>query len=261
MSRIIPNKQSFIGFTATAPANLDAPTEAEIDASTNLTPLVASITASSTGQPVPVPSLDSLYNSSITGTVDAQFSADLYRDDAADTAWDALPRGTRGYFFISRFGGTGTDMKPRSGQTCEVWPVQVTTRGASAMASGQVQTFTIQCGVPEEPSEDAVVTASSGVASVPRNLVGSAGATGIAVLDWDAPATNGGHAITGYKVYKCTTLGGSYVEVTTNITKVGTTATLTSLSSGAGNFFKVAATNSIGDSAQTAVGVMVTVAA
>jgi hypothetical protein len=254
MSRVIPNGQVWIGFTTTAPAsaNLSSITEAEIDAATDLTNKVASINPTSQGNAIPAPALDSLFDRSVVGTSQGNFTGDFYRDDAADVAWDALPRGTRGWFFIQRFGGSRTtpagNPKPGNGDSLEVWPVEITQRAGSPLTTNQIQTFTVTAAVPEIPNEDATVTASSGVPSAPLNVVATAGATGIANVDWDAPVS--GAPITGYKVYKATTVGGAYTEITTNITKLGTTAHLVTQTAGA-TFYKVLATNAAGDGPQS----------
>lgn len=158
--RIIPNEDSWVGFTLTRPKNLEAPTVAEISASVKLTGFIISITAQSMGNTVPTPNIDSLFETSVPGTSQATFSADMYRDDEADTAWDTLPRGTTGYFYVSRFGGTGADHQPVAGESVEVWPVRIVSRTASAMASNTAQTFTCTASVPENPAEDAKVVAA-----------------------------------------------------------------------------------------------------
>ena len=249
MSKIIPNENSWIGFTTVAPASLDAPTETEIDAATNLTPLIVSLNPTAQGNAAPTPALDSLFDRSIIGTSQGSFSGDFYRDNPSDLAWTTLPRGTVGYFFVSRFGGTGALKKPRAGDKLEVWPVIVTQRAGSAMTSNTVQTFTLAAAVPEPPEENAVCAAGTGVPSIPLNLVATAGATGIVELDWDLPVSIGGSAITGYKLYKSTVAGGggAYTEITTNKTVIGTTAALTAVTAGL-TYFKVKATNSSGDS-------------
>jgi hypothetical protein len=160
--RIIPNENSYIGFTKIRPKNLNAPTVAEITAATPLTGFIISITAQSMGNTVPTPNIDSLFETSVPGTSQASFTADMYRDDALDTAWDTLPRGTTGYFYISRFSGTGPGYAPAAGENVEVWPVRIVSRTASAMASNTAQTFTCTASVPEEPSEDAKVVAAAG---------------------------------------------------------------------------------------------------
>jgi len=167
--RIIPNEDSWVAFTTVKPKNLAAPTVAEITAATKLTGFIISITAQSMGNTVPTPNIDSLFETSVPGTSQASFTSDMYRDDEADTAWDTLPRGTTGYFFISRFGGKGTDHAPTAGDNVEVWPVRIVSRTASAMASNTAQTFTCTASVPEEPAENAkvVAAASSSASAVP----------------------------------------------------------------------------------------------
>jgi hypothetical protein len=158
--RIIPNENSWIGFTKVRPANVKAPSAAEIAAAEDLTSFIISITAQSQGNTVPTPNIDSLFETSVPGTSQASFMADMYRDDALDTAWETLPRGTVGYFYISRFGGTGPGFTPVIGESVEVWPVRIVSRTASAMASNTAQTFSCTASVPEEPSENAKVAAT-----------------------------------------------------------------------------------------------------
>lgn len=160
MARIIPNENSWIGFASVEPVSKEAPTAAEIAAATPVTCLLSSITASAQGNAIPTPDLCSLFESSVMGTSQAQFSADFYRDDEDDAAWELMKRGTRGVFYISRFGGTGEGMMPLSGDSVEVWPVHVTSRAASPLASNTPQTFTVTCSVPSPPAEDAIVSAA-----------------------------------------------------------------------------------------------------
>lgn len=166
MARIIPNEETFVAF-ATTVANIQAPSKAEITAAVNLTPYIISINASTRGNVVQTPSFDTRFETSIPGTVTATFEADLYRDDVDDDAWDTLPRGTKGYVVISRFGGSGGPSttpasllhSPTTGDSVEVWPVFVVARTATNLTSNTSQTFTLQCSVPEEPAENAVVAA------------------------------------------------------------------------------------------------------
>lgn len=155
--RVIPNENSWIGFTTVRPANLELPTEAEINASTVLTNFIVSITAQSQGNTVPTPNIDTLFETSVPGTSQASFTADMYRDDAADTAWTTLTRGEVGYFYISRFSGKGANHAPKAGDNVEVWPVRITSRTAGPLTSNTAQTFTCVAAVPEEPAEDAKV--------------------------------------------------------------------------------------------------------
>lgn len=160
MGRFIPNANTWIGFSATAPATLASPTETEIAAATDITKFVVTLNASAQGNTVPTPDVDSLFETSVVGTSQAQFQVDCYRDDEDDVAWDMLPRGQKGVFFVSRYGGTGENQMPAENDNVEVWPVQVSSRAASAITSNTVQTFTVTTSVPTEPVEDAVVVAA-----------------------------------------------------------------------------------------------------
>lgn len=158
MARLIPNENTWVGFAAAgAITNIAAPTAAQITSATNLTPFLISLNASSRGNTVPTPSFDSLFETSTAGTSTATFDADFYRDDVLDSAWDLLPRATRGFFVVSRFGGAGTKNKPISADHVEVWPTMVTSRTMANMSNNTVLTFTVSCAVIAEPNEDAVV--------------------------------------------------------------------------------------------------------
>lgn len=160
MARLIPNENTWIGFAAAnAITNIAAPTAAQIAAAVDLTGFTISLNASSRGNTVPTPAFDTLFETSTAGTSAATFDADFYRDDTTDTAWETLPRGTRGFFIISRFGGSGTGNLPVSGDEVEVWPVMVTSRTMANMSSNTVLTFTASCSVNVEPAEAATVVA------------------------------------------------------------------------------------------------------
>lgn len=158
MTRMIPNENSYVAFaTSIADAALN-PTAAEVTAAVNLTHFLMGLNAATQGNTVPTPAFDTLFETTIIGTSQGSFSADFYRDDVADTAWDTLPRGTSGYFIVSRFGGSGTAAKPVAADVVEVWPVEIVSRSAANMANNTVQTFTVTAAVNIEPNEAAVVT-------------------------------------------------------------------------------------------------------
>jgi hypothetical protein len=160
MARVIPNENTWIAFSETMPANIGAPTLADLGTATDITCLCSTINASAQGNAIPTPDLCTLFEKSIVGTSSATFTGDFYRDDIDDAAWEMFPRGTRGVVYISRFGGSGTGHMPTTGDTMEVWPVEVTSRAAGPLSSNTPQTFTVTCAVNEEPSEDAVVAAA-----------------------------------------------------------------------------------------------------
>jgi hypothetical protein len=162
MSTLIPNANCWIGWAANIAQAALIPKLAELTSATELTDFIININASSTGNVVPIPKLKSAFETSIPGTTTATFTAEMYRDSvpANDTAWTTLPKAASGFFIISRFGGTGVGKKPTTGDTVEVWPVNVSSRTASALASNTAQTFTLTCSVPVVPNEAAVITAT-----------------------------------------------------------------------------------------------------
>jgi hypothetical protein len=160
MARLIPNESTWVGWVDTIADTTGLTAAAsEVAGATVVTPWLISLNATSQGNTVPTPSFDTLFETTIPGTVSAQFSADFYRDDENDLAWDTLPRGTTGYFLISRFGGSGTDNLPIAADEVEVWPVSVTSRTMQNMASNQVLMFSVTCSVPVEPNEAATISA------------------------------------------------------------------------------------------------------
>lgn len=163
MAKLIPNQKSWVGWTTSAltgQGSTLAVTAAIIagGTTTNLTPSLISVNASATGNTVPTPTLDTLFETSVSGTVQAQFTMDLYRDDASTVIWDLLARGNTGYILLSRYGGGGASNMPIAANKVEIWPIQITARTPNAMTSNTVQSFTVTGAVWKEPNEWATVT-------------------------------------------------------------------------------------------------------
>lgn len=160
MGRLIPNEQTWVGFIPTIASATLAPTAAEIAAGKDLTSYLISFNASTQGNTVPTPSLDTLFETSIAGTVQASLTADFYRDDTVgaggDIAWKTLPRKTKGFFVLSRFGTDGE--APIATKVVEVWPCLVVSRTMANMSNNTVMTFTMTASIPREPNEAAVVS-------------------------------------------------------------------------------------------------------
>lgn len=156
MTRLIPNENTFIGFAVTV-ADMSAVKLSEVTAAINVTGYCLSINASTTGNTVPTPTLDTLFETSIAGTVQGSFTADFYRDDEEDLAWETFPRKTKGFMLISRFGGSGPDASPIVGDNIEVWPILIVSRTMAAGGSNTVMSFTVTASIPVEPIEDSTV--------------------------------------------------------------------------------------------------------
>jgi titin len=86
-----------------------------------------------------------------------------------------------------------------------------------------------------------------GLPSAPRNLVAEPG-NGTINLSWAAPSSNGGSAITGYRVYQGTAPGGEMLLAT-----IGNVLTYThaGLTNGLTYYYKVSASNGVGEGEQS----------
>ena len=104
-----------------------------------------------------------------------------------------------------------------------------------------VKTVAQVVGGPVNPPVDPNAAAPAAPA-----LSGASGGTGSVALQWSAPVSDGGSAITGYNIYRGTASGGE-----TLLTQVGnvTSYTDTSVTNGATYYYKVSAVNGVGESA------------
>lgn len=151
MARVIANNKTKIYFGPVADVQVGA-TRAEIDAAEDLTGFLTSFDNSVEGNEVDTPNFEDEFETSIPGTYSASLTAEFYRDDETDTAWDTLTRGASGCFIIQRFGDV--ESSPQ-----EVYPVRITARSPVALANNESQRFTIDAAVYEPPNEDDTVPA------------------------------------------------------------------------------------------------------
>jgi fibronectin type 3 domain-containing protein len=129
------------------------------------------------------------------------------------------------------------------------------------IASGELDTSTLSIAVPSTTSAGAYIVIVAGtngslnnsatvtvmvqtVPSAPLSLGASAGSSQVA-LSWSAPLSNGGSAITSYRIYRGNSLGGE-----TLLTTIGNLLTYTDLAvtNGQTYYYQVAAVNSVGES-------------
>jgi Fibronectin type III domain len=110
--------------------------------------------------------------------------------------------------------------------------------------------------------DDVTVAAPSGgpaptVPGAPTGVQGSAG-DGSVSLSWTAPSSDGGSAITGYRI---TPYVGASAQTAVTTTGSATSRTITGLTNGTAYTFKVAATNSVGTGADSSASAAITPAA
>lgn len=154
MARLIADGEVRIVF-ATTIANTAAPTVAEINAGTNITPFLASLDTPLEGEAVPAPDLSSAFNKTVAGPYGANGSGEFYRDDTTDTAFTLFPRLTTGYLVIRRFGGSNTAFA--GAQKVDVWNVRVIARSPATMDRGSVQMFSVNFATLAQPEENVSV--------------------------------------------------------------------------------------------------------
>lgn len=114
------------------------------------------------GSTVDAATVDSAFNKTARGTFGGQpFSAMFTNDedDANDTAWDTLPRGTTGFFVVSYYGGSGVDGALAVGDIVSAYEIDVYTRKRAAYTRNEVAVFQVDCAVVDEPSEDVALVA------------------------------------------------------------------------------------------------------
>lgn len=143
-------------------ADKDAPTVAEINAGTDLTPFLTrdGLSTPMDGSTIDVAGANDRYNATAPGTYGGQpVTVKLFRESVAadDDAWAALPIGTDGYLVVRRFGGS--DVAFAAAQQVEVWPIDVISRNMLPIADNEAQKFEVACAVPTPPAQDAVVAA------------------------------------------------------------------------------------------------------
>jgi hypothetical protein len=97
--------------------------------------------------------------------------------------------------------------------------------------------------------------AAAGVPSAPRNASAVAEGATIAVVDWDAPTSG---SPTSYDVYQSATEAGVYSKIVANITKTGTTARVSSLTTATTYWFKVSGTNGTGEGVKSGAATVTT---
>ena len=131
------------------------PTPAEISAGVDLTGFLTDggFDSPLDGSVSDAADMGSAFNKTQLGTFGGQeLTAEFFRDDASDTAWDTLPRGTTGWFVIGRL-GIATPGTFKVGDDVDIWPIAVASRNPVAVARAVTQRFMVSCAVPGVPTE------------------------------------------------------------------------------------------------------------
>ena len=212
----------------------------------------------------------------LTPTVNAQAS---YSTSSYDNAYAGcggngyrLTDGTAGLFSTDSnyygAGGGGGNAYSAGGPLNSAW----SSSGASGTGNGggsggaNINSTTPLAGYLGMPGADGVIIVrylltAPGAPSTVSGVAGNAQAT----ISWTAPAADGGSAITGYRVQRSTSAGGTYTDAIGGASTCGTATTSTSLTciaanltNGANYYFKVAAINAVGTGSYSSASIAVT---
>ncbi len=117
-------------------------------------------------------------------------------------------------------------------------------------------------GFSDRSNEAHATTDPATAPGAPRNVAAAADGQTVINLSWEAPADNGGRAITGYRVQWSSNGNAPWTNVTPAHTGTGRTYRHTGLSAGTTRHYRVFALNSVGESTRaSAVATATTVAA
>jgi hypothetical protein len=127
----------------------------------------------------------------------------------------------------------------------------------TGLTNGTTYTFTVaatnSAGTGPDSSPSAVITPAT-VPGAPSGVAGTPGNRSVA-LSWTAPGSNGGAAITSYRI---TPYIGGTAQTPVNTGAAATSYTVTGLTNGTAYKFKVAATNSAGTGADSSASASIT---
>jgi hypothetical protein len=157
MARVIPDGEVRIHAVATI-SDTSAPTQAEVQAGTDITPYLQSMDTPLEGNRVPSGDLSSAFRKTSPGKFGGDITMDIHRGTTAgdDTAYDLFPRDTQTHIVIRRFGGSSNNII--TADDVEVWPVRVVTRSPHALDEEALQMVTVDMAATDEPDIDVAVT-------------------------------------------------------------------------------------------------------
>lgn len=138
-----------------------APTAAELNAGTFLTGFLTDggLSTPLDGSIVDAADMGSAFNKTASGTFGGQaLTLELFRDDAADTAWTTLQRGTVGFIVVARF-GLATPGTYAIADVVDIWTIDVVTRNPVDVARNEMQRFGAEMAVTADVTEDFPIAA------------------------------------------------------------------------------------------------------
>jgi hypothetical protein len=156
MARTIPDGEVRIHAVTTI-ADTTAPTQAEVQAGTDITPYLQSMDTPFEGNRVPAGDLSTAFRITAPGKFGGDVTMEIHRGTLAadDTAYDLFPRDTSTHIVIRRFGGSTNNIITTD--VVEVWPIRVVSRSPHSLDEEALQMVTVDCAATAEPDIDVAV--------------------------------------------------------------------------------------------------------
>jgi hypothetical protein len=158
MARYVYEAYTRVAWVTTI-SSIAAPTVAELNAGTNITPFITKdgLTTPANQNMVDNASLAETFDAQLVGSWGGAIQLTMFRDNSADTAWNLCVYGTNGYLVVRR--GIAIATGWTASQNVEVYPSQMHQPVMAATASNEQQRFTVQLAVTAEPNVNATVAA------------------------------------------------------------------------------------------------------
>lgn len=142
----------------TALATESTPSLTEIQAGVDLTNFVAKngVAVNINTNNVDSATIADAFDAEVVGSWGASLELEMFRDDAADTAWTTCTYGSNGWIVIDRFNASGTD--PANADKVEVWPAEMHQPSPMNSAANTQVRFRESFAVTSQPNLSATVT-------------------------------------------------------------------------------------------------------
>ena len=191
--------------------------------------------------------LDLGTNTPASGTPSISGTVQLGQTLAASTTGITDPDGTTNAFYIYQWiANDGTSDSDIADATASTYTLVAADAGKTIKVK---VTFTDDGGHEETLTSDATTELIATVPGAPGNLSVSVNDTDKLDVSWDAPESNGGSAVTGYRVqWKAAADSWDTPADVSETTVTGTSHTVTGLTDGVEYTFRVFAVNTVGDS-------------
>lgn len=159
MARLVYEGRTKVYWATVAPANLDAPTAAEVGAAIDLSPFITKdgVSVGLTQNKVDSATINETFNAQVMGSWGADVQLKMKRDDATETnGYDLIVQNTNGFLYIARQ-NADPDTDPVATDKIEVWPAEMGEPLMENSATDTEQAFMAPFAITSAPHLRAVV--------------------------------------------------------------------------------------------------------